>query len=88
MTHHCKPRELTVAVAAAYDLDESDISYITGSGESTHNVQSIVEDAVERRERAAVEHSGGAFAGGRASDPDAGDDDPAPPGVQGIEPIH
>ncbi|WP_323675696.1 replication factor C large subunit [Halorubellus sp. PRR65] len=70
MTHHCKPRELTVAVAAAYELDASDLSYVTGSGESTNKVQSIVEDAAERREQAAVEHSGGAFAGGRASDPE------------------
>jgi replication factor C large subunit len=73
MTHHCKPRELTVAMAAAYEFDESDVSYITGSGESTNKVESIVADAEERREQAAVEHSGGAFAGGRASAPDADD---------------
>jgi replication factor C large subunit len=74
MIHHCKPRELTVAVAAAYDLDESDVSFVTGSGESTNKVESIVADAEERREQLAVEHSGGAFAGGRASEPDADDD--------------
>jgi replication factor C large subunit len=69
MIHHCKPRELTVAIAATYEFDASDLAYVTGSGESTNKVQSIVEDAEERREQAAVEHSGGAFAGGRASDP-------------------
>jgi len=80
MTHHCKPRELTVAVAAAYELDASDLSFVTGSGESTNKVESIVADAEERRAQAAVDHSGGAFAGGRASDPEdepdagAGDD--------------
>ncbi|NHN41190.1 replication factor C large subunit [Halorubellus sp. JP-L1] len=83
MIHHCKPRELTVAVAATYDLDESDISYVTGSGESTNKVESIVADARERRERAAVEHSGGAFAGGRASDPDADDGDGVDAGDDG-----
>jgi replication factor C large subunit len=75
MIHHCKPRELTVAIAATYEFDASDLAYVTGSGESTNKVQSIVEDAEERREQAAVEHSGGAFAGGRASDPDADESD-------------
>ena len=73
MIHHCKPRELTVAVAAAYELDESDVSFVTGSGETTNKVESIVADAQERRAQLAVEHSGGAFAGGRASDPEADD---------------
>ena len=73
MIHHCNPRELTVAVAAAYELDESDVSFVTGSGESTNKVESIVEDAAARRAQAAVEHSGGAFAGGRGSDPGADD---------------
>ncbi|GGL52228.1 replication factor C large subunit [Halocalculus aciditolerans] len=63
MTHHCKPRELTVAMAAAYDLDAAHVSFITGSGEDTNKVQQIVEDAEEQREEAAVEHSGGAFEG-------------------------
>ena len=75
MIHHCKPRELTVAVAAAYELDESDVSFVTGSGETTNKVESIVADAQERRAQLAVEHSGGAFAGGRASDPEADDGD-------------
>ena len=62
MTHHCKPRELTVTMAAAYDLDESQVSFITGSGESTKKVGSIVEDAQALREDAIEDHAGGAFA--------------------------
>ena len=75
MIHHCKPRELTLAIAATYEFDASDLAYVTGSGESTNKVQSIVEDAEARREQAAVEHSGGAFAGGRAGDPDGDESD-------------
>ncbi|MFB6136203.1 MAG: replication factor C large subunit, partial [Halobacteriaceae archaeon] len=63
MTHHCSNRELTVAMTAAYDLDPEHVSFVTGSGEDTNKVQSIVADAEERREAAAVEHSGGAFEG-------------------------
>jgi replication factor C large subunit len=63
MTHHCKNRELTVAMAAAYDLDESDVSFITGSGETTNKVQSVVEDAQERRDEAIEDNAGGAFEG-------------------------
>ncbi|WP_066417318.1 replication factor C large subunit [Halorubrum aethiopicum] len=76
ITHHCKPRELTVAMAAAYDLDEAGVAFVTGSGESTNKVESIVEDAQERREARMADHAEGAFAGGgaRASDSsDAGD---------------
>ncbi|MFB6142690.1 MAG: replication factor C large subunit [Halorientalis sp.] len=72
MTHHCSNRELTVAMAARYDLDADHVAFVTGSGEDTNKVQGIVEDARRRREEAAVEHSGGAFAGGRAS---GGDDE-------------
>jgi replication factor C large subunit len=75
MTHHCKPRELTVEMAARYDLDEQDVSFITGSGESTNKIQSIVEDAQERREEAAVAHSGGAFDDARQNDETVSDDD-------------
>jgi replication factor C large subunit len=67
MTHHCKNRELTVAMTAAYDLDETHVSFVTGSGKDTNKVQSIVEDAEERREEAAVEHAGSAFDGATAS---------------------
>ena len=76
MTHHCKPRELTVAMAAAYELDETAVSFITGSGESTNKVESIVADAEERRAETMEAHSGGAFAGATRS-PDTESDDPA-----------
>ncbi|PSQ01184.1 AAA family ATPase [Halobacteriales archaeon QS_4_70_19] len=74
MTHHCKNRGLTVRMVARYELDAEHVSFITGSGESTNKVQDIVADADERREQAAVDHSGGAFAGGDAGD---GPDDDA-----------
>ncbi|MGQ3328177.1 replication factor C large subunit [Halorubrum sp. FL23] len=65
VTHHCKPRELTVAMAAAYDLDEAGVAFVTGSGESTNKVASIVEDAQALREDRMEDHAEGAFAGGR-----------------------
>ena len=74
MTHHCKNRELTVAMAAAYDLDAGHVSFITGSGEDTNKVQSIVEDAQKRRDEETVAASGEAFAGGRAGQPDESDE--------------
>lgn len=49
MTHHCKNKELTIQMAAHYDLDESEVATITGSGESTNKVQGIVEEAKDRR---------------------------------------
>jgi replication factor C large subunit len=64
MTHHCKNRELTVRMAAAYEMEAKHVAFVTGSGEDTNKVQSVVEDAQQLREEAAVEHSGGAFAGG------------------------
>jgi len=73
MTHHCTNRELTVAMAATYELEADHVSFITGSGESTNKVQSIVEDAERRREEAAVDHSGGAFEGGVADGVDGGE---------------
>lgn len=45
MVPYCKPRELTVKMAAWYDMDASDVAEITGSGKTTNKVQSIVEDA-------------------------------------------
>ncbi|WP_096390179.1 replication factor C large subunit [Halopenitus persicus] len=63
MTHHCSPRELTVGMAAAYDLDASEVAFVTGSGESTNKVAGIVEDAQGRREELLEEHAAGAFAG-------------------------
>jgi len=70
MTHHCANRELTVAMAAQYELEAEHVALVTGSGEDTNKVQSIVEDARALREAAAVEASEGAFAGGRAGSPD------------------
>ncbi|WP_049986227.1 replication factor C large subunit [Halobellus rufus] len=76
MTHHCKPRELTVAMAAWYDLDEAAVSYVTGSGETTNKVQSIVEDARELRSEAVEAHAGDAFVGReRAEAADATDEE-------------
>ena len=68
MTHHCKNRELTVAMTALYDLDAEHVSFVTGSGKDTNKVQSIVEDASELAEAAAVEHSGGAFEGSHGAE--------------------
>jgi replication factor C large subunit len=79
MTHHCKNRELTVAMTAAYDLSEEHVSFITGSGKTTNKVESVVEDAQELRDEEAVEHSGGAFEGATRTGDDeslAGDDEP------------
>jgi replication factor C large subunit len=85
ITHHCKPRDVTVAMAAAYDLEEGHISFVTGSGETTNKVESIVEDAADMRAELVEEHAGGAFAGqadvtaedGAESDSDGeGDDGP------------
>ncbi|WP_266078097.1 replication factor C large subunit [Haladaptatus caseinilyticus] len=70
MTHHCKNRELTVTMAARYDMEAKHVSFITGSGKDTNKVQQIVEDAEESKEKAAVEHSGGAFDGSFASESD------------------
>ncbi len=78
MTHHCKPRDLTVAMAAYYDLDESHVSFVTGSGETTNKVESIVEDAQAMRDEEMESHAGGAFAsstGGEDADEDGVDAD-------------
>ena len=63
MTHHCKNRELTVAMTAKYDLDAEHVSFVTGSGETTNKVEGIVEDAKERKEEDVVAHAGSAFEG-------------------------
>ncbi|PSQ19924.1 AAA family ATPase [Halobacteriales archaeon QS_8_69_26] len=68
MTHHCKPRELTVRMAARYDMDEKEVSYVTGSGESTNKVEGIVEEARRRREESAAEATQGAFDPGEEGD--------------------
>ncbi|QSG03612.1 replication factor C large subunit [Natranaeroarchaeum sulfidigenes] len=78
LTHHCKNRELTVRMAAIYDLDEKQVSFVTGSGKTTNKVQSIVEDAQELREQQAVEHSGGAFEGATRDVEAEAETDPEP----------
>ncbi|MFT4890285.1 MAG: replication factor C large subunit [Halobacteriales archaeon] len=75
MTHHCRDRELTVRMAAAYDLDTEEVSFVTGSGESTNKVQSIVEEARDRRDAAIESHAGSAFEGARNLDAANKDDD-------------
>ncbi|MFB6353434.1 MAG: replication factor C large subunit [Halobacteriales archaeon] len=68
MTHHCTNRELTLAMTAAFELDAEHVAFVTGSGEDTNKVQSIVADARELREAEAVDHSAGAFEGTTADD--------------------
>ncbi len=77
MTHHCKPRELTVAMAARYEMEAEHVSFVTGSGEDTNKVADIVADAAELREERAVEAAEGAFDGASVdagSGPDDGTD--------------
>ncbi|WP_255149076.1 replication factor C large subunit [Halorarius halobius] len=83
MTHHCKNRELTVRMTARYDLDADHVAFVTGSGKSTNKVQSIVEDAEELREQAAVDNAGDAFlerVEEEAAESDDGEGDPAADG--------
>ena len=48
MTHHCRNEDLTVAMATAYELDESEVAFVTGSGADTQKVARIVEQAREQ----------------------------------------
>ena len=75
MIEYCKPRELAVAIAARYDLDDKHLAYVSGSGKDTNKVQGIIEDAERLREEAAVEHSGGAFAPGESESSASADAD-------------
>ena len=77
MTHHCRDRELTVRMTAAYDLDVAEVSFVTGSGKDTKKVESIVEKAADRRAELAVEHGGDAFLNAIRTEEDgpAGDGD-------------
>lgn len=59
ITHHCKPRDITVQMAAVYELDASDVAFITGSGEDTNKVSEIVKDAEEKRKQAINMPTGG-----------------------------
>jgi replication factor C large subunit len=63
MTHHCTNRELTVAMAARYELEAEHVAFVTGSGKNTNKVESIVEDAQNLREEESVAASQGAFEG-------------------------
>ena len=72
MTYHCTNRELTVTMAARYDMEEKHVAFVTGSGKTTNKVEGIVADAEERKREAAIEHSGGAFEE-FASDSESGD---------------
>ncbi|QRV15128.1 replication factor C large subunit [Haloterrigena salifodinae] len=76
MTHHCKNRDLTVRMAAVYELDEKEVSFVTGSGKDTNKVESIVEEAEERRTEETVEHSGSAFFEPEDAGDGDGEDDP------------
>ena len=49
ITHHCNNREAAVAMAARYNLDAKHVSFVTGSGEDTNKVQSVVDDASKLR---------------------------------------
>ena len=82
LTHHCKPRDLTVAMAAWYDLDEAGVAYVTGSGETTNKVQSIVEDAADLRSAAVEDHAEGAFVGSGSDSSDDPTDEPEPSGAE------
>lgn len=75
MTHHCRNRELTVRMTARYDLEAEHVAFVTGSGKTTNKVQGIVEEAEERTEAEAVEHSGGAFAALEGNGEDGGESD-------------
>ena len=80
MTHHCTNWDLTVAMAARHNLNAEHVAFITGSGEDTNEVQSIVEDAARLGEEAAVEGSDGAFKGATRTTEDESvdsDDEPA-----------
>lgn len=61
LTHHCKNREICVALTARYELDAGHLSFLTGSGKDTNKIADIISDAEEQRQEQAVENSGEAF---------------------------
>jgi replication factor C large subunit len=75
MTHHCKNRELTVAMAAAYDMDAEHVSFVTGSGEDTNKVADVVEEAKALRGDVVEEDEGYFDADPGEGDGSGGDDD-------------
>lgn len=77
MIHHCRPKALTIAVAAAYDLDEADVAFITGSGADTNKVGTIIETAAKRREESITAAGGAAFDPGTEETPPQRSDDDA-----------
>jgi replication factor C large subunit len=81
MTHHCKPRDRTVRMAAAFDLDADQVAAITGSGADTNKVADIVADAEDLRTQGAVEAAADLF-GGRADDSGAAGDSGADSGTE------
>jgi len=60
-------------MAAAYDLEDGARLVVTGSGETTNKVQSIVEDAGARRAELVEEHAAGAFEQAAATQTDGSD---------------
>lgn len=74
MTHHCRDRELTVAMAERYNLDAEHVAFVTGSGQDTNKVQGIVEEAVDRRQERTREAAPSARA--RGEDEPFFDDEP------------
>lgn len=76
MTHHCSNRELTIAMAASYDLDAEHVAFVTGSGEDTNKVGSIVEKA--QRLRATPDDPGADSKGTTADEGSDPTDEPAP----------
>ncbi len=61
LTRLCKPRELTVRMAAAYNFEAEHVSFVTGSGEDTNKVADIVADATALREELMEDNTGDAF---------------------------
>lgn len=57
ITHHCKNREITVTMAARYELDAEHVAFVTGSGQDTNKVQSIVEDAEQLRSEPNIDNT-------------------------------
>ena len=80
MTHHCKNRELTVAMAARYDMEAEHVSFVTGSGEDTNKVADVVAEAKALRGDVVEEDEGyfdaddGGDGGAGADGGDAADD--------------
>lgn len=55
LIEYCKPEDLTVEFAAAYDLSADEIAELTGSGKTTNKVERILEKAQERSTESIVD---------------------------------